>query len=220
MGERLTLKQKEVLDLVRNSIDQNGYAPSLTEMMEELGLSTKRSVAFHLDALEKKGMIYRTGEARGIRLIQNNTGGGFIPIPLLGFANCGEALMVAEEEDNGEILVEETILKGKRKVFGVELRGDSMDQRRLNGINLANGNFAIVVKEEEVRTGDVVLAIIEGGATIKSFKREKGMIVLYPESSNPRHKPIYVKESDMDSAMIAGKVLTVLSNPSTEEAVA
>lgn len=197
--------------MVRDSIKSRGEAPSLTEMMKELGLSTKKSVAFHLDALERKGFIVRTGAARGIRIIESFTE-DFIQVPLLGYANAGEPLALANEENLGEIMVDKKILKNKKKIFGVELKGDSMNQKIMNGIPLSNGNYAIIAKEEEVRNNDVVLAIINDGATVKMFKQEGDTVILYPSSSNPVHKPIYLDKTN--SNFIAGKVITVLSNPS------
>ena len=114
MGLPLTKKQTEVLDLVKAYVDQHGYSPSLTEMMKILGLSTKRSVAFHLDALEKKGYITRTGQARGIRLAAKAVGSDFLTVPLLGFANAGAPMILAEEEDNGELTVDKKLLGGQR----------------------------------------------------------------------------------------------------------
>lgn len=210
MDISLTGKQSEVLDLIRQSYDRDGHAPSLTEMMNDLGLSTKKSVAFHLDALERKGYIVRNGRARGINLT-SSVDGDFVSVPLMGFANAGEPLMTAEDQYLGELTVDRKLLKKNRKVFGVELRGDSMDRRKLNGIPMKNGNYAIVAKDVEIHNGDVVLAVINHGATVKTFKREGNLVALYPESTNPIHKPIYVDSGN--SAYIAGKVLTVLSNP-------
>ncbi|MCA9375409.1 transcriptional repressor LexA [Candidatus Dojkabacteria bacterium] len=210
----LTKKQKEVLRLIEKSIDKHGFAPSLGEMLSDLGFSSKRSVTFHLEALERKGYITRTGQARGIYL-NTPSNGQFFSVPAVGFANAGLPMVIAEEGDYGEITVDKKLLNRKRKVFGLELRGDSMDKRFLNGIPLSNGNYVIVSKDSEYKNGDVVLAVIDNAATIKSFKREKDRIVLYPESSNKRHHPIYIRSDG--EAMITGKVLTALSNPRTEQ---
>ncbi len=187
----------------------DGESPTLSELMIETGIKTKKGVASHLDALEKKGFIRRTGDARGIRLLLDETG-DFLAIPLLGYANAGEPLIKAEEEFLGELMVDQKLIKRKRKVFGLELRGDSMDTKVMNGVPMDNGNFVIVSKESQVADGDVVLAIINEGATIKTYKKEGGILVLYPESSNPIHKPIYV---DSSRGQIVGKVITVLNNP-------
>jgi repressor LexA len=214
--QKLTSRQKEVLNLVNRYIKEEGISPTLSEMMEELNISTKKGVAFHLDALEKKGYITRTGGSRGI-LVADNTMPGFIKVPLLGFANAGTPLVLADEDYAGELTIEEGLLQGNRKVFGLEIKGDSMDKKVLNGIPLHNGNYAIVAKDTNINNGDVVLAVINEAATIKTFKKEGGTVVLYPESSNPNHKPIYMK-ADGDVSFINGKILTVLTNPMNFEA--
>lgn len=215
MKATLSKRQAEVLSLLKDSITTEGYAPTLTELMEQLGVSTKRGVAFHLDALEKKGYIYRTGEARGISLIESESD-SFISIPILGFANAGTPLVLAEEENIGELTVDKNILKGKKKVFGLEIKGDSMNRKKLNGITMDNGNFALIVKDAQINNGDVVLAVLDGAATIKTFRREGDTVVLYPESNNSVHKPIYIKADD--DSFINGKVMTVLSNPAAHTA--
>lgn len=211
---KLTQRQKQVLDLVTQYINEEGFAPTLTEMMGELDITTKKGVAFHLDALEKKGYISRTGESRGI-ILRDQSMDGFIKIPLLGFANCGTPLALAQEDYMGEITVDEKLLKGNRKIFGVEMKGDSMDKKVINGVPLHSGNYALIAKEVPVGNGDVVLAMVDDAATIKTFKKDGKTVVLYPESSNPVHKPIYVK-SDVGDSFINGKVMAVLNNPMTQ----
>lgn len=214
MEQKLTKRQKQIYDILLSYMeDSEGVSPTLPELMELSGISTKKGVASHLSALERKGYIQRTGEARGIRLLLDDSG-DLARIPLIGYANAGEPLIEAEDEFHGELMVERKFLRGRRKVFGVELRGDSMELRVVNGVPMSNGNFVIVVKESEVIDGDAVLAVINDSATVKSLKKDKGMFILYPESSNPIHKPIYIKN---DSARIVGKVITVLSNPTKEE---
>jgi repressor LexA len=209
---KLTQRQKQVLELVNKHIKDFGYSPTLSELMDELDISTKKGVAFHLDALEKKGYLSRTGESRGIIISQSNLR-GFLNIPLLGYANAGTPLALAKEEYIGELTVDEKIVKGRRKVFGLEIKGDSMDKKVLNGVPMFNGNYAIVAKDLEIEDGDVVLAVINDAATIKTYKKEGKNIVLYPESTNPVHRPIYIE--DDGESFINGKVLTVLSNPTT-----
>jgi len=209
--QKLTNRQKEVLDLVNKYIKAEGISPTLSEMMEELNISTKKGVAFHLDALEKKGYLTRTGGSRGI-IISDHSMPGFIRVPLLGFANAGTPLVLAEEDYSGELTVEESLLGGNKKVFGLEIKGDSMDRKVLNGISLQNGNYALVAKDTNISNGDVVLAVINNAATIKTFKKEGNTVVLYPESSNPVHTPIYM-QADSENSFINGKVLTVLTNP-------
>jgi len=76
---------------------------------------------------------------------------------------------------------------------------------------LEEGHYLVVQKDAEYEDGDVVVAIVDGCATVKNIKREKGLVILYPQSNNPIHRPIYLnKKSD---SMINGKVVMVLDNP-------
>ena len=155
----------------------------------------------------------RTSEPRGIHLIEDDEPvyEYLIGIPVLGYANAGTPLVSAEEENLGIINIQKKLLKGRKNLFSVIIKGDSMDKRVLGGVTLQNGSYLIVQKDAEITDGDVVVAIIDNSATVKNFKRSKDMVVLYPESSNPRHKPIYLdKESE---SIINGKVIKVLENP-------
>lgn len=205
----LTQRQRKLYNIIETYIRDNDSSPTLSELMEEMGISTKKGVAFHLDALERKGYITRTGGSRGIRLIKDMSG-QFVPIAIIGYANAGEPLIDAQEEFIGEIMVEEKIIRPRRKVFGIELRGDSMNQRVMNGVKMDNGNYVIVAKDVAINDGDVVIATINGSATVKTYHRKGDMLILSPESDNPIHHPIYMS---FDTDLILGKVITVLDNP-------
>jgi SOS-response transcriptional repressor LexA len=87
-----------------------------------------------------------------------------------------------------------------------------MNSRELNGINIEEGRYLIVDKSAEVQEGDVVVAVIDNSATVKNISlKTKDMVVLYPQSDNPKHQPIYI-DSNSDF-MINGKVVKVLDNP-------
>lgn len=216
MDRSLTKRQSEVLDALKQFKDADGITPTISELAEHFGFSSRRSVTFHLEALERKGFIHRTGEARGINIVGSTEEDAFMMVPLLGVANAGQPLALAEEDYQGELTVDKKILQGRRKVFGLELKGDSMDNTVINGVPMANGNYVIVAKQDEVQDGDIVVAVINDGATVKKYKRDEHNIVLYPNSKNPVHKPIYV-DGAQDS-FIAGKVLTVLHNPNHADA--
>lgn len=212
MSQSLTKRQNLILSVVEEYLRDNGESPTLPEIMAEVGITTKKGVAFHLDALEKKGYITRNGRARGIRLVSDRSG-DFLRVQLLGYANAGEPLVDAKEEFVGELLVDKKLLHHKRSVFGVELRGDSMNQESLNGTFMENGNYILVAKDVDVSDGDIVVAMVNGGATVKTYHRDDKTVILAPNSSNTIHKPIYVKSK---SDLILGKVLTVLNNPSNK----
>lgn len=214
MDEKLTERQKLVLNTIRNFFLDNGYAPSLTELQQLLEISTKRGVVSHLEALEKKGYIIRTSEARGIQVINEEEPvyEYLVGIPILGYANAGTPLVLAQEESLGVLQLDPNLVEKKEQnLFGLIVKGDSMNLRNINGKALEEGHYLVVQKDAEYEDGDVVVAIVDGCATVKNIKREKGLVILYPQSNNPIHRPIYLnKKSD---SMINGKIIMVLDNP-------
>jgi repressor LexA len=214
MGGILTKKQEKVLRIIRQCYLENGQAPSLGELQEFLGISTKRGVVNHLIALEKKGYIIRTGDPRGIHIVDNDEEIVYdylIGVPILGYANAGTPLVSAEEENLGHIKIDPKLVKKKNDLFALIVKGDSMDLAEVEGKNIEEGSYLIVQKNAEIKDGDVVVAIIENSATVKRFKKGDGMITLYPESTNPLNQPIFLdKDTDV---MFNGKVIKVLENP-------
>lgn len=215
MGGILTDKQELVLKVIRKCYLENGYAPSLTELQEGLGIATKRGVVNHLIALEKKGYIFRTGEPRGIHMVENDDEVVYnylIGVPILGYANAGTPLVSAEEENLGILKIDKALIGKKKNLFALIVKGDSMNLADIDGKNIVEGSYIIVQKDVNMEDGDVVVAVIENSATVKRLKKEKDMIVLYPQSNNPLNQPIFLnKETD---SMFNGKVVKVLENPS------
>ena len=211
----LTKKQEAVLGIIKRYYLEQGVAPSLNELKDELGITTKRGVVVHLDALEKKGYIFRTSQPRGIHMAENDDEIVYdylIGVPILGYANAGIPMVSAEEENMGVLKIDKNILGKRRNLFSLIIKGDSMDQAVIDGHTLKNGKYVIVEKDADFEDGDIVVAIIDNCATIKRFKRGRDMIVLYPDSSNPANTPIYIdKNTDI---LINGKVIKVLENPS------
>ena len=137
MDPLLTSKQDKVLKIIRDFYLDNGYAPSLTELQKLLNISTKRGVVSHLIALENKGYIMRTSEPRGIHLIEDEEPNYeyLIGIPVLGYANAGTPLVSAEEENMGVINIHRDLIKKKKDLFSLIIKGDSMDKERIKWTN-------------------------------------------------------------------------------------
>jgi len=218
MADKLTDRQEQILNLIRDFFLENGYAPSLGELQTKLGFSSKRGVVNHLTALENKGYIIRTSEPRGIQLITESDSDieyeYLVGIPIFGYANAGTPLVTAEEEILGTLKVDENILgkRSKGNLFALIVKGDSMNRRELGSMKIEEGRYLIVDKGAEVQEGDVVVAVIDNSATVKNISlKNKDMIVLYPESDNLKHQPFYI-DPDSDF-MINGKVVKVLDNP-------
>ncbi|HOV34504.1 MAG TPA: transcriptional repressor LexA [Candidatus Dojkabacteria bacterium] len=214
MDSILTKKQENVLRVIKQYYLENGYAPSLAELQQELGISTKRGVVVHLLALEKKGYIFRTSEPRGIHMVEKDDEIVYdylVGIPILGYANAGTPLVSAQEENIGVLKVEESIVGQRDNLFSLIVKGDSMDLAEIDGKKIVNGSYIIVQKDADIENEDIVVAIVDNCATVKRFKKTKDMIILYPNSSNPLNQPIYL-ERNTDS-LINGKVIKVLENP-------
>ena len=215
MDEKLTEKQENVLRIVRNFFLDNGYAPSLTELQTLLNISTKRGVVGHLEALERKGYIIRTSEARGIQIVadedEEEVYEYLVGIPILGYANAGTPMVLAQEQSLGTLQADRSLVGSSKNLFGLIIKGDSMNMRDLDGKKLEEGHYLVVQRDSNFENGDVVVAIVDGCATVKNIRKEKDVVILYPQSTNPIHKPIYL---DVNSdSMINGKVIKVLENP-------
>jgi repressor LexA len=211
----LTAKQDLVLRVIRDYFLRNGQAPSLSELQKLLDIATKRGVVNHLEALEKKGYIFRTSEPRGIHMVERDEEVVYeylVGIPILGYANAGTPLVSAEEENLGILKIGKGILKNKKNIFSLIIKGDSMDKEKIGNNVIKDGVYILVDKEADINDGDVVVAVIENCATVKKIKRNKEMIILYPNSSNSTHQPIYLDRNT--ESMINGKVIKVLENPS------
>lgn len=211
MNPYITEKQQKVLTVIRDFYLESGYAPSLSELQKILKINTKRGVVNHLNALEKKGFIIRTSEARGIQIVEEEEYDYLIGIPILGYANAGTPLAMANEDRLGVLHIEKTLIKPKKETFALIVKGDSMNQKVVNGKLLSDGSYIIVAKDQDIKNGDVVVAVLDNSATVKTIKYDGDMIVLYPESNNPKHTPIYLDK--YSNSLINGKVVMVLENP-------
>ena len=120
MGDILTEKQELVLKVIRSYYLENGIAPSLNELQAMLNISTKRGVVNHLIALERKGYIFRTGEPRGIHMVNEEEDVVYeylVGVPILGYANAGTPMVAAEEENIGVLKIDRNLLGRKRDLF-------------------------------------------------------------------------------------------------------
>ncbi len=208
----LTPKQKIVLQAIKQYLMEKGQSPTVRELRQEttkLGLSLKslRSFFIYLNALETKGYIQRTAGERGITL-KGITHNNFIDVPVLGMANAGTALMFADEYVEGYLKVSKRIVRDL-EVFAVQVSGTSMNRATVNGKNIEDGDFILVDKNAECANNDKVLVVIDGLATVKTYRTVDGHnIALVPESSDAHHQPIFLTEED--NFVINGKVIDVL----------
>jgi repressor LexA len=203
MSDEITKRQKELLTFIVQQIRDHKLPPSISEMAIYLKVKSKNAVAKLLDSLEKEGFIKTSGKARGIEVL-NSMGEilqkGLIPIPLLGNIQAGTPHM-AEEQIEEWINLPSSLIKGRRDVFLLKVRGDSM----VNA-GIYEGDLVIVRPTKDVKNNDIVVALLHDEATVKRFIQIKNRA--YLKAENPDYKNIYPKEE----WMVQGKVVGVIRN--------
>ena len=215
--QALTAKQQTIVETIREFIEQEkenptGYA--LQKYLESCGgRDSLKSVMQVIEALEKKDLVKRD-KSHKLYLVENDSFANFkniFSVPVYGLASCGEALAYAEDNVDGFLRISKSLFRkvDSAKLFAVKALGDSMDK---NGIN--DGDYVIFEKYEnggEELEGHIVVAVINGMATIKKYKKVSDDIIgLFPHSTNTIHQPIFIHAND--SILVAGifkKVLPV-----------
>jgi len=202
MVATLYKRQRQILDYITNSIDKYGYAPTLTEIAEYLGLSSLATVHEHLAVLEKKGLIRRyRGAVRGIEVISDDNPqimDNFVELPIMGLIACGQPLE-PYNDPNATLAVSAGVVKKGQKSYVLQAKGDSMIDE-----GILNGDYLVIQEQNEAHDGDIVVAVLKNGfATLKKFYREANRIRLQP--ANSTMSPMYVTEVE-----IKGKVISVI----------
>ena len=196
--EDLTSRQKQVLDFVTRHIEEQGYPPTLREISAAIGTSGTVSALKHLETLERKGHIRReSGSSRGIVVVREPRP-DFARIPVVGVVRAGLPAMALEEIE-GYYPLERLQLRGG--AFFLRVRGDSM----INDA-IVEGDLALIRPQGTADNGDIVIAMIDGEATMKRFYREKGRIRLQPR--NPNMEPIIIPAGE--EVAIIGKVVKII----------
>ncbi len=202
--KELTVRQRQILELIQSSVADRGYPPSVREIGDEVGLSSPSTVHSHLSSLSKAGYIRRDpSKPRAIEVIAplETTELRRAPVrdvPLVGRIAAGSPMLA--EEDIEEIYPLPTELVGHDPVFMLHVRGDSMIDT-----GIYDGDYVVVKRQQEARDGQLVAALIDGEeATVKRLQRRDGRIVLKAE--NPDYPPMVFTEG----VDILGVVVAVL----------
>lgn len=207
MSGQITKKQQAVLDCVESFIKENGYGPTVRDICKTIGLSSPSTVHVHLKSLEEKGLIKRDPlKSRAISLTYNVEAepqidqppaySKTLTLPLVGDVAAGEPILA--EENITEHLTLPVDIVGDSASFLLSVRGDSMIE-----IGINDGDYVVVKEQPVAHNGDIVVAIVEDGATVKRFFHEGDRIRLQPENSSM--DPIYV----YGDCQIAGKVVAL-----------
>jgi repressor LexA len=221
----LTPRQRRVLDEIRSSVERRGYPPSMREIGEAVGLTSSSSVSHQLATLERKGFLRRdpnrpraievrhpdAGPATGPVAAPSYGGGGDVHDLETGSGDVRPAAayvpVVGRIAAGGPILAEQAVedvfplprqVVGEGTLFLLQVQGDSMVDAAI-----CDGDWVVVRQQQTADNGDVVAAMIDGEATVKTFKRKDGHVWLIPH--NPAYQPI-----NGDEATVLGRVTAVL----------
>ncbi len=198
MPDPLTPKQRTVLDCIRRFFARHGYAPTISEICAELGLSSTATVHKHLRILVEKGHIPSLpGRSRGLSVKSVKRSPG-LEVPMLGRVTAGQPIEINEIPET--ISLPESMI-GKGETFVLEVKGDSMIDEAIK-----DGDLVIVEKRNAANNGDMVIACIENEeVTLKRIYREGNRVRLQP--SNPLMSPIIVENQDVT---VKGIVIGIL----------
>lgn len=212
----LTKKQKEILDYVQSYVAKHSIAPSLEDIRKHFKFVSISTSHYYLSKLQKEGYLEREPRSRSVKLNAFRFGKSlagnvsptvFLSVPLVGSANCGPADLVAEENIEAYIRIDQKSIPRKSGIFALRASGNSMNRAKIKGKNIEDGDIVLIDSEDRVaQNGDYVLSIIDGMANLKKFKVEKGQVMLVSESTE-NFKPILIMHGD--DWLINGKVVGV-----------
>ncbi|WP_106401901.1 transcriptional repressor LexA [Actinocorallia populi] len=207
----LTQRQRMVLEVIRDSVQRRGYPPSMREIGEAVGLTSTSSVSHQLRTLQRKGFLRR--DPNRPRAVEVRVPGGRpvratdpassyeegpVPayVPLVGRIAAGGPILAEESIEDVFTLPKQLIGEGEH--YLLQVQGDSMIDAAIT-----DGDWVVVRQQPDADNGDIVAAMIDGEATVKTFKRQDGHVWLLPQ--NPSYDPI-----PGDSSSVLGKVVAVL----------
>jgi repressor LexA len=214
----LTPRQRRVLEVIRDSVERRGYPPSMREIGEAVGLTSTSSVSHQLASLQRKGFLRRdanrpravevrmpdrgsvSGRA-GDGLLYDDTGSGDerptpAYVPVVGRIAAGGPILAEQAVEDVFPLPRQLV--GEGSLFLLRVIGDSMIDAAI-----ADGDWVVVRQQPVAENGEIVAAMIDGEATVKTFKRRNGQVWLMPH--NPAYDPI-----PGDEATVLGRVVAVL----------
>ncbi len=193
MGRKRLLQREQVLRAIEKCLLESGHPPTIMELRKELRVRSSRTVLRYLEWLEESGDIRRWPGARGIHLLRRpNVGIETAAVPLIGEAPAGP-LMIAEENREGWVRLPKELLKpSNRCFFFLRVRGDSMNRAKVGNERIEDDDLILVRQQATADSGEIVIALVDGEATIKRLVRAPGYWVLKPESTNPQHQAIVV----------------------------
>ena len=197
---KISKKQQEILEYIKNQILQRGFPPAVREICEAVNLKSTSSVHSHLETLEKNGYIRRDPtKPRAIEILDdtfNLTRREMVNVPIIGQVAAGQPILAEENIEDYFPFPAERM--PNKQTFLLKVKGESM----INA-GILDGDYVLVEQDATASNGDMVVALVEDSATVKTFYKEEGVFRLQPE--NDFMDPIIVKE-----VSIRGKVIGVM----------
>jgi|SRR5579883_272241 len=192
-----TERQRRILDVIRAFTAEHGYPPSVREIGERVGLSSSSTIHAHLKALESRGLISRDPTKPRAMRSGSPPPGDALVVPILGRVAAGVPI-TAQEDVEGEFVLPGAFVPRASDAFMLRVQGDSMVDAAI-----LDGDLILVRPQRTAENGEIVVAMLDGEATVKRFYRESGRVRLQPE--NRAMAPIYA--SDVE---IVGRVEAVV----------
>lgn len=209
MARKITKRQQQIYDFIKSYQQEKGYPPSVREMATAVGLSSPSTVHAHLSALEARGLIKRDktkpralelfnedGTSVKLAEVQETPSRGTVTLPLIGRVAAGVPILAEQNVEDTFTIPSEIATESSS--FILEVHGESM----INA-GIYNGDYIIVREQKSAMNGEIVVAMIDGSATVKTFYKERGRVRLQPE--NDAMEPIYA-----DNPTILGKVVGLM----------
>ena len=195
----LTRRQREILDYLREFLEEHGYAPSLEEIGRRFGLSSLATVHKHLTNLQEKGFIKRMwNRSRSVELLPTRAGGNALEIPLQGYVAAGAPIEAVVSPET--VCVPEELV-GRRATYALRVRGGSMHEEQIR-----DGDIVIVESRQTAQNGETVIALVDGNdVTLKKLYQEGRRVRLQPANENVA--PIVV---DASQVRVQGVVVGVM----------
>jgi len=196
--ENITDREREILEYIAATIDKKGYSPSIRDIKAALNIKSTSTVHTYLQRLtEKEYLVKEDGKSRTLRIGAAYTPSVFgMRIPILGRVTAGLPILATENYDGYVVFPQESGKADPASLFALRVSGTSMIEA-----GILDGDLVIVEKQSSAENGDIVVALIDDEATVKTFYKENGHFRLQPE--NPTMPPIIV-----ESVEILGRVVS------------
>jgi repressor LexA len=198
----LTEQQRKILDFIKQAQRERGYPPSVREIGDGVGLNSSSTVHGHLSRLEEKGYIRRdSAKPRALEIIDEEgarSPGRVLHVPVIGQVAAGQPILAEQHMEESLPVAPGFVQADPNDLFFLTVKGESMVDA-----GILSGDYILVKRQATAVNGEIVVAVVEGEATVKRFYKERDRIRLQPE--NRYMDPIFVQNCD-----IAGKVVGVI----------